>query len=89
MSYAGERWDFVLEATQDIGNYWIRFTGLMDCDERFKKAHQVAILHYNGSTFEEPTGPVGYNIHDKRDLVIIHCCFLIIMFLYFVPFKHI
>lgn len=41
VTYAGERFDFVLNADQPIGNYWVRVRGLMDCDERFEKAHQV------------------------------------------------
>uniref|UniRef100_A0A1B6BZ72 Laccase n=2 Tax=Clastoptera arizonana TaxID=38151 RepID=A0A1B6BZ72_9HEMI len=70
VSYAGERWDFVLEATQDVNNYWMRFTGLMDCDQRFTKAHQVAILRYEGASDDEPKAPVGYNIHGKKDLQV-------------------
>lgn len=54
VSYAGERWDFVVEATANIGNYWMRFKGLMDCDERFTKAFVVAVLHYDGSNDGEP-----------------------------------
>lgn len=34
VTYAGERYDFILEANNEIDNYWIRFRGLMDCDER-------------------------------------------------------
>lgn len=34
VTYAGERYDFVIEANNEIDNYWIRFRGLMDCDER-------------------------------------------------------
>lgn len=34
VSYAGERFDFILHANQVVGNYWIRIKGLMDCDER-------------------------------------------------------
>ncbi|KAJ8954969.1 hypothetical protein NQ318_000400 [Aromia moschata] len=48
VTYAGERFDFILNADQDKGLYWIRFRGLMDCDERFKMAHQVAVLQYEG-----------------------------------------
>lgn len=56
VTYAGERYDFVVAADQPIGNYWIRVKGLMDCDERFLKAHQGAILHYNGAAEEMPAG---------------------------------
>lgn len=54
--YSGERFDFILNASQAIDNYWIRVRGLMDCDERFTKAHQVAILRYNGAEIKEPNG---------------------------------
>ncbi|XP_066994423.2 uncharacterized protein [Anabrus simplex] len=67
VSYAGERFDFILEANQNITNYWIRFRGLMDCDERFTSTHQVAVLHYKGaSADEEPLGEVHYN-NSHRD----------------------
>ncbi|KAH1012700.1 iron transport multicopper oxidase fetC isoform X1 [Dendroctonus ponderosae] len=46
VSYAGERFDFVLSADQPKNLYWIRFRGLMDCDERYMKAFQVAVLEY-------------------------------------------
>lgn len=48
VTYAGERFDFILSADQPKNLYWIRFRGLMDCDERFTKAHQVALLEYKG-----------------------------------------
>ncbi|XP_055636865.1 uncharacterized protein LOC129775791 [Toxorhynchites rutilus septentrionalis] len=56
VSYAGERFDFILRANQPIGNYLMRFRGLMDCDERFTAAYQVAVLRYKGAPeveFEE------------------------------------
>lgn len=56
VTYAGERFDFVLNADQEIGNYWIRVRGLMDCDERFEKAHQVAVLRYRRAANENPAG---------------------------------
>ncbi|ODN01041.1 L-ascorbate oxidase, partial [Orchesella cincta] len=46
--YAGERWDVVLKADQPVSSYWIKFRGLMDCDDRFTKAFQVAVLNYKG-----------------------------------------
>lgn len=61
VTYAGERYDFVLSANQAVGNYWVRIKGLMDCDERFLKAHQGAILRYNGAVEEEPEGPLAYD----------------------------
>lgn len=60
VSYAGERFDFIIEANQTVDNYWMRFRGLMDCDERFLSAHQVAILRYEGAPEEAPASEVGY-----------------------------
>ncbi|CAG9818287.1 unnamed protein product [Phaedon cochleariae] len=68
VTYAGERFDFVMNADQDRALYWIRFKGLMDCDERFTKAFQTAVLEYDGlNTTEEdyPEGNVDYdNAHN-------------------------
>uniref|UniRef100_A0A1I8QBH6 Uncharacterized protein n=1 Tax=Stomoxys calcitrans TaxID=35570 RepID=A0A1I8QBH6_STOCA len=60
ITYAGERFDFVVNANQPVGNYWIRLKGLMDCDERFTSAFQVGILHYANAPVEEPQGDLGY-----------------------------
>jgi hypothetical protein len=70
VSYAGERFDFVLKANKKVGNYWMRFRGLMDCDERFTKAHQVAVLHYDGAPEnKEPPAEVRYEIPRREGLV--------------------
>ncbi|XP_067620744.1 uncharacterized protein Mco1 [Eurosta solidaginis] len=60
VTYAGERFDFVLNANQSVGNYWIRFKGLMDCGAEFTSAFQVGILHYDGAAVEEPSGYLGW-----------------------------
>ncbi|KAB7498531.1 Laccase-5, partial [Armadillidium nasatum] len=36
--YGGERWDFVVNANQEPGVYWVKFNGLLDCDNRFFSA---------------------------------------------------
>lgn len=56
VTYAGERFDFVLEANKEIDNYWIRYRGLMDCGEVFTQAKQVGVLHYEGAMDLEPPG---------------------------------
>lgn len=61
VSYAGERFDFILKANQPIGNYWVRVKGLMDCDERGLKAHQGAILRYAGAEITLPHGKLMYD----------------------------
>ncbi|XP_030377482.1 iron multicopper oxidase fer1 [Scaptodrosophila lebanonensis] len=60
VTYAGERFDFVLNANQVVGNYWVRLKGLMDCSELFTSAFQVAILRYEGAPAEEPTAELSY-----------------------------
>ncbi|XP_057309635.1 uncharacterized protein LOC130647701 [Hydractinia symbiolongicarpus] len=47
----GERYDFILNADQSYGNYWIRAVSMEDVD----KEHSIeAILHYTGSLDGEP-----------------------------------
>lgn len=60
VSYAGERFDFIVTANQPIGNYWVRVKGLMDCDERFTKAHQGAIFRYTGAQNMIPSEKLTY-----------------------------
>lgn len=69
VTYAGERFDFIIEANQEIENYWIRFRGLMDCDERFTKAKQVAVLHYEGAMEVEPNGDPTWEENHRDGLV--------------------
>ncbi|XP_046804177.1 laccase-14 [Lucilia cuprina] len=45
---SGERFDFVLEANQYPGNYWIKVKGYNDCANY--SLYQGAILHYRGSS---------------------------------------
>lgn len=72
MTYAGERFDFIINADQPPGLYWMRFRGLMDCDERFKSAHQIAVLQYKGaSDIDYPKSDPTYNQSHKAGLV---CC---------------
>ncbi|XP_041354915.1 laccase-5-like [Gigantopelta aegis] len=56
--FAGERFDFVLEANQTVGNYWLRARGLNDCTG--KKTNQAAILRYEGADETDPPGTVDY-----------------------------
>ena len=37
--FAGERYDFVLDASMPVGNYWVRARGFEDCTD--KQAKQV------------------------------------------------
>ncbi|CAK9821202.1 LCC4 [Anthophora plagiata] len=67
VSYAGERFDFIIETNRNVDNYWMRFRGLMDCDERFTKAYQIGILRYEGAVKEDPSGVVTYERASSND----------------------
>uniref|UniRef100_A0A1A9W8B1 Uncharacterized protein n=1 Tax=Glossina brevipalpis TaxID=37001 RepID=A0A1A9W8B1_9MUSC len=43
----GERFDFILDANQYSGNYWIRVRGYNECEK--ENLYQGAVLHYRGS----------------------------------------
>ncbi|XP_037083792.1 laccase-1-like isoform X2 [Pollicipes pollicipes] len=58
--YAGERYDVILHANQAPGVYWLKVRGLMDCDERFSLAHQVAVVRYRGSPQVVPEQEIDY-----------------------------
>jgi len=58
--YSGERFDIVLEANQVVDNYWIRFNGLIDCEQNM--VYQGAILRYTGAPTDEPEEPLGHDI---------------------------
>lgn len=70
--FGGERWDFVVNATEEVAPYWIYFQGQLDCDDRFKSAFQVAVMRYEGAqgyptslqnvTYES-TIPEGLNLN--------------------------
>lgn len=65
VTYAGERFDFVLNANQSIDNYWIRFKGLMD--GQFTNTFQTSILHYKNANDSDPQGnPTYENTHEKE-----------------------
>ena len=56
------RWDIVVNATENIGNYWIYFRGLTDCSQQ--KTQSVAILRYDGAPVSAPT--TTPNTYDER-----------------------
>ncbi|XP_075165217.1 uncharacterized protein LOC142237703 [Haematobia irritans] len=45
---SAERFDFILQANQYTGNYWIRVKGYNDCENL--NLYQGAILHYRGAS---------------------------------------
>ncbi|XP_063981172.1 uncharacterized protein LOC135164603 [Diachasmimorpha longicaudata] len=53
VTYAGERFDFIIEMNQQVNNYWIRLRGLLDCDTELLNVNQKAILSYKGIPEDE------------------------------------
>jgi hypothetical protein len=64
------RYDFVLEANQTVGNYWIKAAGLKDCKNY--KAKQTAILRYEGATKTAPTTVSTWEsmVGDNKKIVV-------------------
>ena len=67
--FAGERFDFVLIAlnTTEPENHWIRVRGLADCN--VKKAHQVAVLRYEGAPPGLPESDTSFEAADRQGIV--------------------
>lgn len=74
--YAGERYDFILNANQTIKNYWIRVKGYADCS--VFKVFETAILNYydssnNNSNYDSlPSDPnlLNYETLTRPGLVL-------------------
>ncbi|XP_041367040.1 laccase-4-like [Gigantopelta aegis] len=60
--HPGERYDFVLNADQSVGNYWLKLVGLGDC--RRDRLTVNAILRYKGAPDEDPSGDPDY-VHES------------------------
>lgn len=59
LTTSGERVDFILNANQSVGTYWISLRGLGECAET--RVIQTAILRYEGGP-QRPTSPIpAYN----------------------------
>nr|AYR00612.1 laccase D [Antrodiella faginea] len=57
--FAGQRYSFILNANQPVGNYWIRAQPNVGQDLSFDGGLNSAILRYVGAPNEEPTTIVG------------------------------
>ncbi|KAJ8303182.1 hypothetical protein KUTeg_019578 [Tegillarca granosa] len=64
--FAGERYDFIVNAYNKVGNYWIRTRGLADCGEGHKEARQTAILRYSGASDELPSESTDYKSGERK-----------------------
>ncbi|XP_068204136.1 uncharacterized protein [Palaemon carinicauda] len=66
--YSGERFDVVVDADQMIGNYWIRFNGLIDCEPN--ACFQGAILRYSSAPESDPVAPLFYSSDYPEGIVL-------------------
>ena len=59
MHISGERYDFVINADQPVGAYWIQLRGLGECG--VKRAMQLGILRYARGPFQPSSTPPTYD----------------------------
>lgn len=55
----GERYDFVINADQPVGAYWIQLRGLGECG--IGRAQQLAILRYARGPYQPSSAPPTYD----------------------------
>lgn len=67
--FAGERYDFILNADKPSGNYWIRTRGLADCGPDYKSVSQTAILRYEGAMPMFPKESTDYDAVETTGMV--------------------
>ena len=82
--FSGERYDFIVDASQEIGNYWIR----MKCLEVPGKPHQTAILRYSGAKEVEPEEPSGFDdmkTTGKVKLLLLIVLLVVVLVVVFLP----
>lgn len=65
-SASGERVDFILNANQSSGYYWIHVRGLGECEGR--EIYQLAILAYKDSTKSSLSPLPGYSFGASRNV---------------------
>lgn len=63
----GERVDFILNANQVVGTYWIQVRALGEC-EKFESS-QMAILKYAGGPATPKTPQPGYLLGLEKGIV--------------------
>lgn len=79
MTFSGERYDFILNANQTPGTYWIRVRGQVLCNTA--RIFQVAILQYEDSDISQtPAGPVPSYDDFNTGLVRIIFWFVSVLF---------
>ncbi|XP_038215387.1 laccase isoform X3 [Zerene cesonia] len=68
ISFSGERYDFVIEANNIPGAYWIQVRGLGECG--IKRAQQLGILRYARGPYQPSTPPPTYDVGIPQGVVM-------------------
>ncbi|KAJ8685480.1 hypothetical protein QAD02_021273 [Eretmocerus hayati] len=66
----GERYDFVINADQPIGAYWIQLRGLGECG--IKRSQQLAILRYARGPYQPQNRSPTYDVGLPQGIVSLH-----------------
>lgn len=67
--YLGERYDFVINADQPVGAYWIQARGLGECGVR--RVQQLGILRYARGPYQPTTNAPTYDVGLPQGVVSI------------------
>lgn len=68
ISFSGERYDFVIEANNIPGAYWIQVRGLGECG--IKRAQQLGILRYARGPYQPSSQPPTYDVGIPQGVVM-------------------
>ncbi|KAK2584471.1 hypothetical protein KPH14_006846 [Odynerus spinipes] len=68
ISFSGERYDFVINADQPVGAYWIQVRSLGECG--IERAQQLAVLRYARGPYQPITTPPSYDFGLPQGIVL-------------------
>ncbi|XP_011177989.1 uncharacterized protein LOC105209329 isoform X1 [Zeugodacus cucurbitae] len=68
ISFSGERYDFIINANQPVGAYWIQVRGLGECGIR--RAQQLGILRYARGPYQPASAPPTYDVGIPQGVVM-------------------
>ncbi|XP_060863791.1 uncharacterized protein LOC132940296 [Metopolophium dirhodum] len=68
ISFSGERYDFIINAEQPVGAYWIQVRGLGECGN--KRVQQLAILRYARGPYQPKSKAPTYDVGLPQGVVM-------------------
>lgn len=69
----GETYDFIVDANQKSGTYWIKFKGNAKCINKNGRVNQVAVLQYSNSVNDLPENDPDFDAPLEKGKVISAC----------------